>query len=824
MKQIALLFFIVITYTNLQAQRLYRYDDNGKTSTKELDLIDTKLDLSFNFKDQTVNGKAWIALKPHFDSTDQIQLDAKGMNIYEVKEAGTPVKYYNTKEKLNISLTKKYTKSDTIQLYIKYRGNPNKIEKVDGVAITDNKGMYFINPLGTDKDKPTQIWTQGEPEQNSTWFPTIDKPNQKTTQQITLTVPSKYKTLSNGNLISQKENNDGTRTDVWKQTLPHAPYLFFVGVGEFKVVKDSWKGKLVDYYVEPDYSLEAAKELFKNTPEMLTFFSELTGVEYPWDKYSQVIMRDFVSGAMENTGAVIHSETAMLTEGELLEENTWERVIAHELFHHWFGDLVTTESWANLTLNESFANYSEFLWEEFKYGKDAANDHLKTTRDAYLNKNRLKENYDKHLVRYNYNKVDDVLDVVSYNKGGMVLHMLRNYLGDDKFFAGLKKYLQENKFKAAEAHQLRLALEEVSGEDLLWFFSQWYYNYGHPRLKVTYQNDLLGNKIKVKVTQLEKEFDFPIQITVYKSKQKDVFDVFMNGKEKTFEFPFENEKDIKLIKVNSNHVLLAEITTPELTTEQWVYQYNNVKHFEDRIEALEQLKDKQEEKEVFETFVNALEDPYHVIQSYALENINLSDKHKKKKIIQKIERLANSENVNVAASAISILGKLVNRDYLPIFKKGIDSKSPKMKGNSLLAMYYIDKELAKKVSEKLPNDVKDVIYVPLLKMYLEDRKEEHVSFVAKYLLTGMYFIQDEKFKKDFEDAFDWVAKTNNKEAIRVMVDDFVKNGLKYKAYNFNFECIRLLREVISKQKSSSNSNKKEILSILEEGVRKLAVD
>ncbi len=815
------LFFALTFLAQSYGQRLYRFNDNGKTSTKDFELIDTKLDLKFNFDDQTVHGEARITLKPYFDATNKLQLDAKSMKVFKVKSKNKDLKFYNTGEKLNIELPELYTKTDTLELYIKYIGNPNKIKNKGGVAITDNKGLYFINPLGADKNKPIQVWSQGEPEQNSSWFPTIDKPNQKSTQEIKLTVLDKYKTLSNGKLISETLNNDGTRTDYWKQVLPHAPYLFFVGIGNFEIIKQEWRGKEVNFYVEPKYK-DTASELFKHTTEMLTFFSDLTGIEYPWDKYSQMIVRDYVSGAMENTGAVIHAEQAMLSKGELSERNTWESVIAHEMFHHWFGDLVTTESWSNITVNESFANYSEYLWFEHKYGKDRAAEHLLKTKKAYLSKNALQENYEKHLVRYNYNKKDDVFDVVSYNKGGMILHMLRNYLGDEKFFAGLHKYLEDYKFKSAEAQQLRLALEEVSGEDLMWFFSQWYYSNGHPRLKVTHHKNVLAGKLIITVTQTDKEFDFPLTIDIYTEKNKQSLKVFMDAKEKKFEFTYDKEP--KLIKINADHVLLAEIDVPELTTEELIFQYKNVKHYVDRLEALEKLKSKQTEKEIFGVFEDAMFDDYDVIQAYAIENINLAGKFAKKKTISKIQKLANNSNPNIAAAAIATLGKLVNIDYINVYKKGIENISPKVKGNSLLSMYYVDKKSAKEYAEKLPNEIKDVIYVPLLKIYLEEKKEEHVSFVAKYLLTGMYFIQDEKLKKDFEDAFDWVASTNNIKAIEVMVNDFVKKGLRYKKYNFNFEAIRVLRKVIDKQHELKQSNSNIIISTIEEGIKKLAVD
>ncbi|MDB4297396.1 M1 family metallopeptidase [Flavobacteriaceae bacterium] len=818
-----LLILAVLSISTLNAQRIYRYNDNGKTAKKDFDLIHTKLDLNLNFEDQTVLGEAKIVLKPHSVMVNKLQLDAKEMNIFDVKIKGKTVPFYNTGLKLNIDLPSEYTVNDTLSVFVKYKGNPNKVKGNGGVAITDNKGLYFINPTGEDPLKPTQVWTQGEPERNSVWFPTIDKPNQKTTEEIYLTVPSKYNTLSNGLLVNSIDNANGTRTDYWRQDLPHAPYLFFVGAGEFAVIKDNWRGKEVNYYVEPSYA-ENAKELFKNTPKMLSFFSELLGVEYPWDKYSQMIVRDYVSGAMENTTAVIHAEQAMLTKGQLLERNTWEPVIAHELFHHWFGDLVTTESWANITVNESFANYSEYLWLEHAYGKDRADEHLEKAKSQYLSKNVLADNYDKHLVRYNYSKHDDVFDLISYNKGGLILHMLRGYLGDDVFFKSLQYYLKKHQYKSAEAHDLRLAFEEVSGEDLLWFFSQWYYNNGHPRLRVSTFNNVVQNKVKLKITQTEKEYDFPIEVKVYQNNTVQTYTVFVDAKEKTFEFPYEKEPDY--VHVNSNHVLLAEITEDGLKTDkQLIKQFEFAENYIDRLAVLELLKDKQSKnKKVYELFVDAIKDSSELVKIFALDHIDLSGSYAKKKTVKLITKIANSDNVNIKAAALGVMAKLVDRKYLSDFEKGLQNESPKVKGASLFGVYYIDKNRALELSESLSNEVKDVVYVPLLKMYLKEKRKTQTTFVAKYLLTGMYFIDDEKLKKEFKDSFDWLVSTDNKESIEVLVSDFVEKGNRYKKYNFNYECIRLLRKAIDVQMTSDNKNKTLLINIIENGIRELAVE
>ena len=349
-------------------------------------LSHTKLDVKFDYDKSYLYGKAWITLSPHFYPTDSLRLDAKGMEINKValiKGSGgmVPLNYTYDGLSMNIKLDRTYKKNEKYTVYIDYTAKPDEFEAKMGNKLLGVKGLYFINPKGEDKEKPIQIWTQGETESSSAWFPTIDKTNQKTTQEMYMTVPSKYVSLSNGKLISQKQNSDGTRTDYWKMDLPHAPYLFFMGVGDYAVVKDSWRGKEVNYYVEKEYG-PVAKRIFGNTPEMMTYFSKITGVDFPWVKYSQITGREYVAGAMENTTATIHQDAAQQDARELVDGNSWEGTIAHELFHQWFGDYVTAEQWTNLTLNESFADYSQTLWSEYKYGQDEGDAFHRDTEHA----------------------------------------------------------------------------------------------------------------------------------------------------------------------------------------------------------------------------------------------------------------------------------------------------------------------------------------------------------------------------------------------------------------------------------------------------------
>jgi aminopeptidase N len=225
--------------------------------------------------------------------------------------------------------------------------------------------------------------------------------------------------------------------------LPHAPYLFFIGIGDYAIVKDSYKGKEVSYYIEKEYEKEARK-IYGKTPQMIALYEKLLGIPFPWAKYAQISGRDYVSGAMENTTCTLHGDAVQQDARELVDGNHWEGTIAHELFHQWFGDLVTAESWSNLTVNESFADYSQTIWLENSKGKDAGDYENYTGLSNYLSS---PSDAEKNLVRFYYNDREDVFDLVTYQKGGRILHMLRHLVGDEAFYKSLNKYLTDNKSK-----------------------------------------------------------------------------------------------------------------------------------------------------------------------------------------------------------------------------------------------------------------------------------------------------------------------------------------------------------------------------------------
>ncbi len=700
-------------------------------------LIHTRLDVKPDWEKAYLYGKATITAKPHFYPSDSLILDAKGMDINSVKLGGKDLVYTYTDDYLKIKLGKTYTRNDQYTVVIDYVAKPNERETGGSAAITSDKGLYFINNDGSEPNKMPQVWTQGETESSSVWFPTIDAPNAKTAQEIFITVDDKYVTLSNGSLVSSRKNTDGTRTDHWKQDLPHAPYLFMLGIGEFKIVKDTYTrkdGKKIDvhYYVEPEWE-QYAKAIFGDTPEMIRFFSELLGVEYPWDKYHQIVVRDYVSGAMENTGAVVFGDFVYKTDRELID-GTSESIIAHELFHHWFGDLVTCESWSNLPLNEAFANYSQYLWDEYKHGKDEADFHASSEASGYMQQAQMQGYHD--LIWYDYDEKEEMFDGHSYNKGGRILHMLRNYVGDEAFFLSLNKYLTDNQYKAAEYHHLRLAFEEITGEDLNWFFQQWFTASGHPSLEIS-QREENGEVI---VSILQKQdlskfpiFKLPVQIAVVDSEGKQVYNVTADKIENEFRFPVRGT--LKTVITDYQEALLAEVSEKKPQA-QFIEQYYHSDKWRTRNRALN-FGIKKIDDATQKLILDALKDPFWSIRSAAIDKaVRLKDANKEQ-AVQIIRELATKDpKSSVRTAALVFIDRAGVPDAESIYLAALKDSSYGVVSTALKYLGKVNPSLAMQKAGELENEKSTNMIVGIGGLYAEHGDASKFGFFQKNLTNG----------------------------------------------------------------------------------------
>jgi aminopeptidase N len=694
-----------------------------------------------------------LTLRPYFFPKNELVLDAKDFDIHDLSlregNSDQPLNFRYQGKKITAYLPRAYTFSDTLRIKIKYTAKPNDNLGMGSKAITDTKGLYFINAKGEEKNKPTQIWTQGETEHNSKWFPTLDTPNERATQEIKLTVASQYRTISNGVLKSSVDNGNGTRTDHWYMDLPHAPYLAAVVVGEFVEIKDEWEGMQVNYYVEKEFE-KGGKKVFQNTPEMIGFFSDLLGVRYPWQKYDQVVVRDFVSGAMENTTISVFMEELNLNEREAIDSE-WDGIIAHELFHQWFGNLVTNESWSNLTLNEAFANYSEYLWYEYKEGKDDADMHHVSEMEQYLDEAKEKQ---EDLIRFYYNDGEDMFDSHSYAKGGRILHMLRRHLGDDAFFASLNHYLKKHAFQSVEVHELRLAFEEVTGMDLNWYFNQWFLASGHPILEYEVDYSQPDNLL---LTMAQRQ-DFT-NTPLYKLPFKVSW--YSNGKrfEKEFiidkawqQFAIENQDKVSELYVDEAVELLAEKRSFR-GKNHFVHQFRTSELGVARYEALDSLANMYgEDMDVAALIGQGLQDEFWAIRELAVMNIS-----KNPQWLLAIDDLENrlfemaeyDPKNSVRLSAIELLSVIDVEKYSPAFLRWINDPSYYVAGAALSAYLENEGNLNRgEIAERFESEKNIRMSVALADYYIKEGIEgkgdwfnerlEALSGQSLYYFLGYY--------------------------------------------------------------------------------------
>ncbi|PTT33474.1 peptidase M1 [Chryseobacterium sp. HMWF028] len=814
---IAILGILFSANVSAQTETSGREKVYRATPTKVTELKHTKLKVNFDYQKEQMNGEEWLTASPYFYAANELTLDAKGMLIHEValdnNGKKTPLKYDYKNDVLKISLDKTYQKNQDYTVYIKYTSRPNEVKQQGSMAINDAKGLYFINAQGTDPGKPTQIWTQGETESSSAWFPTIDKPNQKTTQEIYMTVPDKYVTLSNGLLKESNKESNGLRTDHWVMDKRHSTYLFFMGVGEYAIVKDKWKNVPVDYYIEKEYE-PYAKQIYGNTPEMIDFFSKKLNYDYPWAKYSQISGRDYVSGAMENTTATLHGSDILQKPGQLIDENTWEDTIAHELFHHWFGDLVTAESWSNLTVNESFANYSEYLWNEYKYGKDQADYHLMTDVNQYIHN---PSDFNKNLVRFNYESREDVFDLVTYQKGGGILNMLRNYLGDDAFFAGMNDYLKTNEYQNAEAHQLRLSFEKVSGKDLNWFFNQWYFGSGNPKINSSFTFKPVKKQVTVTINQTqEKPFEFPLAIDVYDDGKPKRYNVWVNAETQNT-FSFDVSKTPDLVNINADGVLLAEITDVK-TPEQNLMQFTNSKEFKSRYLALNGIKDQVgKSPAAVKLLAAALKDPFFRVRIKALDLVDLTNPEQMKALGAEVEKLASNDPKTLTqAAAIAALGKTKDKKYLPLFEKGVSAVSNAVRGSSMGALLSIDPSRANNLADKIDmKGASDALQAQLLPIIVKNKITSQIENIAP-LVTFYPFIkfQNPELGKAAEDGFNWIMTSDNLKATESItkIAGYAKNQMGDNP-QAKMMMVQILKDGLSKKMELLKQNPQNAASI-----------
>jgi aminopeptidase N len=443
------------------------------------------VDLTIELEQKSVRGRAVLDFQRVAPKAASLEIDAIGFELESVRVDGgaglQPARFSYDGERILVDEL-----PDRGQLRIDYRAKPKR-------------GLYFLAPDEHVKHRPVQAWTQCQDEDARHFIPCVDKPHVKMTTELQATVPPGFQVLSNGELQSAETRGKTPWTYRFKLDQPHPSYLLTLVVGHFDVVEDrpanlASKQVPITYLVPVGQAGNAARSLGE-TPRMLELFSQRFGVDFPWSRYSQVVVSDFIFGGMENTTATTLYEHVMLDERAALDI-TSNDLVAHELAHQWFGDYVTCRDWSHAWLNEGFATFCEHLEREQRLGRDEYDYGIAGDTGTYLGE--AGGRYQRPIVCRDYAEPIDLFDRHLYEKGGLVLHMLRRELTDEVFFAGVRRYLNRHAFGIVETNDLMRALEEVSGRSLERFFDQWVYRPGHPELtvKVGYDEGLLAVSLK----------------------------------------------------------------------------------------------------------------------------------------------------------------------------------------------------------------------------------------------------------------------------------------------------------------------------------------
>jgi len=534
------------------------------------------LDLSLDIPKQSYQGSCNIRLLPIRNGIDRLTLDAVNLNIESVQVDQVRENFDYDGEQLSIQLSEATQIGKRLLIAIAYS------------VVKPQRGIYFIQPDKHYPNKPTQVWTQGEDEDSRFWFPCFDYPGQLSTSEIRVRVPNPLVAISNGELIDTTEDGD-YKIYHWSQQQVHPTYLMTLAVGDFAEIRDEWQGKPVTYYVEKGREEDAKRSMGK-TPRMIEFLSEKYGYPYPFPKYAQVCVDDFIFGGMENTSTTLLTDRCLLDERAALDNRNTESLVVHELAHQWFGDLVVIKHWSHAWIKEGMASYSEVMWTEQEYSPEEAACYRLLQAGRYFSEDSTR--YRRPMVTHIYREAIELYDRHIYEKGSCVYHMIRAQLGDELFWQAIQTFIQDNAHKTVETVDLLRAIEKATGHNLLFLFDQYVYRGGHPDFKVAYSWDGDANLAKITVTQTQAAedkngskdlFDLKIPIGFGYTQQSEIetrlitsvlelgvknnsqlktFVVRVNEREQSFYFPLENKPQFISFDVGNNYLKTVALEYP----------------------------------------------------------------------------------------------------------------------------------------------------------------------------------------------------------------------------------------------------------------------
>jgi len=653
MKKIIIVLSIVFFFSfNLYGQKIDVYQRPRQFErSRDYDAKHYCIKLTFDLDQKLFWGTNTITLSPLKDDFKEIKLDAEELTVSSVKNSkGLPLRFKQTDRHLFVYLPKAYKYGETITFTVGYKAGDPKY------------GLFF------DDEKPTNprmVSTDSWPHYAHHWFPCYDYPNDKVTHEFIVTVKNNNKVLSNGRLVSVKEDKQkGTKTYHWSQELPHSTYLFMLAIAPFEVIQDSIDSLPVNYWVYKK-DVSDARWIFKKTPYMIEFFNKIFGYDYPWAKYDQVTSPRQGGGAEATTATVLGQ--GVIHDKQAEQDFSWESTIAHEVAHQWWGDLITLRSWEHTWLNESFATYSDYLYTRYDKGEDEGAFDLLRKKNRYLREAHTR--YIRPIVFDRYERPQQNFDSHTYPKGAAVLHMLRFIMGDNAFFRTLRYFLHRHEFQAVDSHDFMIAIKEASGQNLDWFFEQFIFKPGHPVFDISYIWNEDGQKLKLKVTQVQDTskgipiYKIPVIIGIITPEEKFSEQVWIKQKEQVFEFSVKESP--LMVRFDQGNHLLKEWTF-EKSLDELLYQLKNDDVIGRSWAASELLKFQNKHRAVNSLIDSVQNDKFWAVRRSSVETLG---KIKRKEDIALFKGRCKDNNSKVRTVAIRILGDYGEPELISFFRK-----------------------------------------------------------------------------------------------------------------------------------------------------------
>ncbi len=676
-----------------------------------------KLEVSFDEGAKKVKGTSTLTMSPINDGLKIIELDAVDMTIKSVLDGdGRRVDFDVADNKILVRLLRAYKTGQEFQISVDYEATPRA-------------GLFFIGPDKAYPKKPFMIWTQGESEDNKNWFPCYEAPNDRMTSELIVTVKDKYQAISNGRLEESKRGPKGTRIYRWVQDIPHVNYLITLIVGQFDMKEDKADGVPLQYYV-PKGMAKFIPLAFQNTPDMVEFYSNVTGQKYPWAKYAQVVISDFTFGGMENTSCTTLTEYCLHDEKARPNYKS-EHLVAHELAHQWFGDYITMKSWGHAWLNEGFATYFDPLWFEHKFGRDEFHQVMLDTAKFYFQEDA--EHYRRPIVTHRYKEADDMFDSHTYNKAAWVLHMMRHVLGDELWWKAVKYWVQKRALSVVETTDFKQAIEDSTGRALDWFFSEWLYKGGHPEFEVNWSYDDKSKLVSLNVKQKQETKDitpvFKMPVTVEIVSKRRPWRDTLEIEKPEHTFFIQSQDRPQMVLFDPENWILKKLTF-EKQKDELLHQVAHAENIVPRIQACEGLAKILDDKSVYDALEKTLtSDKFWSVRSAAATALGEMGTPEAKEIL--LSEGLKQQDSRVRRTVVDALGKF--RGDTEIFER-------------LTAVYRSDKAyyVIAGAAQALGNIRKEKAYEAITK-WME--RPSHVDAIKRAALNAIAELKDPRAVK-----------------------------------------------------------------------------